>query len=222
MHLLPLPLAPRLPRGGSASGVRLSGSRALRGDPLAGRFPRRSGLLWSGGFLSAPADPMGFRPVVPVGHRVAYGPEEVVRPAVGKELEAFLEISRELLVVVERSKVFPEPAAALEVEDGTRVVDDGGDLRPASYHARVTRKCVDLAVAHARDSLDIEAAEGGLDRGPLRVDDPPADPRLEDALAELLEVVVDSLRSDARGRFHQGVTLRRKGADRAAVARVHD
>src|SRR5258705_117055 len=222
MHPLPLPLAPRLARGGSASRVRLSRCRALRGDRLAGRFLRRGCLLWSGGFLSAPADPVGFRPVVPLGNGMADGPEEVVDPAVANELEALLEIRRELLVVVERTKMLPEPAATLEVEDGASVVDNGGDLRPASNHARVTRKRIDLAVSHARDPLDIEAAEGGFDRGPLRVDDPPADPGLEDALAELLEVVVDSLRFDARRRFHQGVTLRPKGADRAAVARDRD
>src|SRR5438552_11622685 len=104
--------------------------------------------------------------------------------------------------------MFPETAIALEVEDRARVVHHGGDLRPAADHARVGRECVDLTVSHARDALDLETTEGGLDRRPLRVDDPPADPRLEDALAQLLEVVVNALRFDARRRFHDVMTLR--------------
>src|SRR5688572_31727238 len=138
---------------------------------------------------------------------MAHGPQEVIRPAIADELEALLQVRRELLVVVERTQVLAESAVALEIEDRPGVVDDRGDLRSAADDSRVAGQRVDLAISHAGDAFHLKTAERRLDRGPLRVDDAPAYPRLEDALAELLKVVVDALRLDPRRSFHDGVTL---------------
>ncbi|HEV8470612.1 MAG TPA: hypothetical protein VGR46_13480 [Candidatus Limnocylindria bacterium] len=106
----------------------------------------------------------------------------MVRAAVAHELEAFLEISGELLVVRERAEVPLEALGTLEIEQRPCVVHDRGDLRSAADDALVLGDRVDLAVTHPRDSLDLEAAERRLDPRPLRVDDAPADPSLEDPL----------------------------------------
>ena len=152
---------------------------------------------------------MRFGPVAPIRHGMAHGVEEVIRAAVAHELEAFLEISRELLVVRERAEVPLEALGTLEIEQRPRVVHDRGDLGSAADDALVLRDRVDLAIAHPRDPLDLEPAERRLDPRPLRVDHSPADPRLEDAPGELLKVIVETLGLDLRGPFHRRATLRR-------------
>src|SRR6266702_3795264 len=126
-----------------------------RGLPLRRRLSLgRRGLLRCR--LVTPAHAVCLRPGVPLRNGVTDRPEEVVGPAVTDELEALLQIRRELFVVVERTKVLAESAVALEVEDRARVVYDCGDLRPAPDHARIRRQRVDLAVSHSSDALDLE------------------------------------------------------------------
>ncbi|OLC20067.1 MAG: hypothetical protein AUH33_04530 [Chloroflexi bacterium 13_1_40CM_68_21] len=128
----------------------------------------------------------------------------MIRAAVAHELEAFLEIRGELLVVRERAEVPLEALGTLEIEKRPRVVHDRGDLGSAADDALVLNDRVDLAVAHSRDPLDLEASERRLDPRPLRVDHAPTDPRLEDTPAQLLEVVVKALWLYLRRPFHGG------------------
>src|SRR5207247_9252796 len=59
------------------------------------------------------------------------------------------------------------------------------------------------------DPLDVEAGERGFESRPVRGDVAPADPRLEDTSAQLLEIVVEGLRFDLRrSAIHRPVTLR--------------
>src|SRR5690242_11227572 len=83
-------------------------------------------------------------------------------------------------------------------------MDDGVELGTRADDALVLHQRVDLAVAHARDALDLEFVEGLLDAWPLRVDDAPVDAGLEDWFRQLLEVVVGALWRDLRRRaFHR-------------------
>ena len=102
---------------------------------------------------------MVLRPLVPFGHRLLHGPEEVVHARVADELEALLQIGRQLLVVIERTEVLFDPAAALEFEQRVRVVYHGSDLRPAADDALILRELVDLAVTEARHTFGLEIVE---------------------------------------------------------------
>src|SRR5437867_6363487 len=131
-----------------SSSLRNDRSRLARGRPPCRRLPLRRRLSFGRrGLLRCrlvtPAHAVRLRPGVPLGNGVTDRPQEVVRPAVADELEALLQVRRELFVVVERTKVLPEPAVALEVEDRARVVYDGGDLWPAANDARIGRQRVD-------------------------------------------------------------------------------
>ena len=110
-------------------------------------------------------------------HRV----EEVVRAAVADELEALLEIGGEALVLIERTEMLAKPTVSLEVEKDLRVMDDSRDLRAAADHLRILRELIDVPVAHAGNALGVEVLERRLDPRPLRVDDAPANARLEHA-----------------------------------------
>src|SRR6266581_2208558 len=102
--------------------------------------------------------------------------------------------------------MFLESACAFEREQLARVVDHGGDLRPAAYDALVLDQGIDVPIRHAGDALDIKATERLADRRPLRVDDAPAYPRLKDAFAQMLQVVIERLRGVLRRRpFHRSI-----------------
>jgi hypothetical protein len=146
---------------------------------------------------------MRLRPLVPIGDGMAHRVEEVVRATVSDELEALLQVGGQLLVVRYRPQVRAKALFAFEIQDDARVVDHGSDLWSAADHPRVLCHTVDLAIAHARDALELEAMESGLDPDPLGVHDLPADAGLEDTLAELLQVIVGALGPDSRRRFHR-------------------
>src|SRR5439155_17843094 len=103
-------------------------------------------------------------------------------------------------------EVLLDPTFALEREKRIGVVDHRRDLRSAADDALVLDERVDVAVLHARDAFDVESVERLSDRRPLRVDDAPADPRLKNAFARMLEVVVEGLRGVLRRRpFHRSI-----------------
>src|SRR6266568_2581548 len=154
--------------------------------------------------LGFPVHAMRPRPLVPVGYGMLHRPQEVVHAAVSDELETLLQVGRELLIVRERFEVFLEATPAFEREELVGVVDDRRDLRPAADHTLVLYERVDIAVRHARHTLDVELMECLLDGWPLRVDDAPADACLEDALAQMLEIVVECFCGVLRRRpFHR-------------------
>src|SRR6266850_2253616 len=99
-----------------------------------------------------------------------------------------------------------EAASALEREELIGVVDDRGDLWSTANDTLILDERIDVAIGHARDSLDLECVERRSYRRPFRLNNAPADARLEYALAQLLEVVVDALRDDLRRRpFHSSL-----------------
>src|SRR5205814_5465650 len=138
------------------------------------------------------------RPVAPLGHRLLHRPEEVIHAGVADELEALLQVRRELLVIVERAQVLFDPSVPLELEQRVGVMHDRRDLRSAADDALVLCELVDLAVTEACDALGLEVVERLLRRWPLHVDDAPVHAGLEDRLRKLLEIVVDALRRDLR------------------------
>src|SRR5205814_9143919 len=138
------------------------------------------------------------RPVAPLGHRLLHRPEEVIHAGVADELEALLQVRRELLVIVERAQVLFDPSVPLELEQRVGVMHDRRDLRSAADDALVLCELVDLAVTEACDALGLEVVERLLRRWPLHVDDAPVHAGLEDGLRKLLEIVVDALRRDLR------------------------
>src|SRR6266571_4592495 len=102
--------------------------------------------------------------------------------------------------------MFLEAARPFEREQFARVVDYRGDFRPAADDPLVLDQAVDVTIRHAGDALDLEAAERLCDRGPLRIDDAPAYPRLEHAFAQMLEIVIECLRGVLRRRpFHRSI-----------------
>jgi hypothetical protein len=133
-------------------------------------------------------------------HRI----EEVVGATVSDELEALLQVRGQLLVLRYRPQMRAKALFPFQVQDDARVVDHGRDLRSAADKPRVLCHTVDLAIAHARYALELEAMESSPDPRPLRVDHPPADAGLEDTPAELLEVIVGALGPDSLRRFHGG------------------
>src|SRR6267378_4799322 len=99
-----------------------------------------------------------------------------------------------------------EAARALEREQLVRVVDDRRDLWSTANDTLVLDEHIDVAIGHARDSLDLERVERRSYRRPFRVNYAPANACLEYALAQLFEVVVDALRDDLRRRpFHSSL-----------------
>src|SRR5436309_2118274 len=154
---------------------------------------------------------MGPRPVAPFRNRVLHRPQKVIDAGVSDELEALLQVGRERLVVGKRLEMFLEAARTFEREQLARVVDHRGDFRPAAYDPLVLDQGVDVTIRHARDALDVEAAERLCDRRPLRIDDAPAYPRLEYAFAQMLEVVIECLRGVLRWRpFHCSILPSRR------------
>src|SRR5438552_18735740 len=96
--------------------------------------------------------------------------------------------------------MFLEATRAFEGEQLVRVVHDGRDLRAAADDTLVLHERVDIAIRHARDALDIEPMERLSDGWPLRLDDAPADRCLVNALAQMLELVVEGRRAVLRPR----------------------
>src|SRR2546426_8878729 len=149
---------------------------------------------------------MRARPLAPIWNRLLHRPKEVVDATVSDELEALLQILCERLVLRERSEMLFESACALEREHLVGVVDNSRYLRPAADHALVLDERVDIAIRHACDALHVESVERVGDRRPLRIYDTPADPRLEHAFAQMLEIVVEGLRGVLRWRsFHPSI-----------------
>src|SRR6266566_7752016 len=154
-------------------------------------------------YLRFPVHAMRASPFAPLRNRMLHRPEKVIHATISDELEALLQVCREVLVIGKRFEMFLEPTGAFEREKLVRVMDHRGDLRPAAYDPLVLHEGVDIAIRHPCDALDVESSERFGDRGPLRVDDAPADPRLEHALAQVLEIVIERLGGVLRWRpFH--------------------
>src|SRR5207247_3770884 len=103
-----------------------------------------------------PGHAMGGGPFALVGNRVLHRPEKGMHAAVSDKLEPLLQVFREVLVFGKRLEMLLEPTGAFEREKLVRVMDHGGDLRPAAYDPLVFHEGVDVAIRPPRDALDVE------------------------------------------------------------------
>jgi hypothetical protein len=76
------------------------------------------------------------------------------------------------------------------------------DLPAVAHQPRIVGESIDIFGREISHTLRIKVKQGLASAGPFRVDDFPADARLEDGLAEDVEIVGQTIGNDLLGRVH--------------------